>query len=45
MREDGKVLLMLSSSEFYQGVRGQRQVSSWNLPEDGHICASVAHGK
>lgn len=45
MREDGKVRQVLSSSELYQGVTGQRQVSSWKLPEDGHICAFVAHGK
>lgn len=45
MREEGKVHTVLSSSEFYQGVRGQQRVSSWKLPEDGHICAFVAHGK
>lgn len=45
MREDGKVHQVLSSSEFYQGVRGQQQVSSWKLSEGGHICAFVVHGK
>lgn len=35
MREDGKVHQVLSSSEVYQGVRGQQQVSSWKLSEGG----------